>query len=153
MKIEYLKDYKEWIPTIAQWFYNEWSDMYPELHVDKIILRIQTRTNVDKIPLALVALENNAVIGTASLKKFDMDTRMQYSPWLASVYVKEERRGTGVGTHLVRAIENTAKNLGIKILYLYTPDAQDFYAKLGWCELETTEYRGRKVTIMIKNLS
>ncbi len=152
MEIKYLKDYKEWIPTIAKWFYDEWGHMYPELDVHKIILRLHTRTNVNKIPLALVALENRAVIGTASLKKFDMDTRMQYSPWLASVYVSEEWRGKGIGTSLVRAMEDKAKEIGIKILYLYTPDAQDFYAKLGWRELESTEYRGQDVTIMLKNL-
>ncbi|UCG92085.1 MAG: GNAT family N-acetyltransferase [candidate division WOR-3 bacterium] len=152
MEIKYLKDYKEWIPTIAKWFYDEWGHLYPELDIDKIILRLHKRTNVDIIPLALVALENRAVIGTASLKKFDMDTRMQYSPWLASVYVSEKWRGKGIGTSLVRAIEEKAKEIGVKILYLYTPDAQNFYAKLGWRELESTEYRGQDVTIMIKNL-
>lgn len=152
MEIKYLKDYKEWIPTIAKWFYDEWGHLYPELDIDKIILRLHKRTNVDIIPLALVALENRAVIGTASLKKFDMDTRMQYSPWLASVYVSEKWRGKGIGTSLVRVIEDKAKEIGVKILYLYTPDAQNFYAKLGWRELESTEYRGQDVTIMIKNL-
>ena len=93
MEIKYLKDYTEWIPTIAEWFYDEWGSQYPELDVGKIILRLHTRTNVDIIPLTLVAVENRAVIGTASLKKFDMDTRMQYSPWLASVYVSEKWRG------------------------------------------------------------
>lgn len=152
MEIKYLKDYKEWIPTIAKWFYDEWGHLYPELDIDKIILRLHKRTNVDIIPLALVALENRAVIGTASLKKFDMDTRMQYSPWLASVYVSEKWRGKGIGTSLVRVIEDKAKEIGVKILYLYTPDAQNFYAKLGWRELESTEYRGQDVTIMIKKL-
>lgn len=152
MEIKYLKDYKEWIPTIAKWFYDEWGHLYPELDIDKIILRLHKRTNVDIIPLALVALENRAVIGTASLKKFDMDTRMQYSPWLASVYVSEKWRGKGIGTSLVRVIEDKAKEIGVKILYLYTPDAQNFYAKLDWRELESTEYRGQDVTIMIKNL-
>ncbi len=152
MEIKYLKDYKEWIPTIAKWFYNEWGDMHPDLDVNKIITRLQKRTNVDKIPVAVVAVENEIVVGTASLKESDMDIRMQYSPWLASVYVCKDCRKRGVGTRLVEAIVDKAKMLGVEKLNLYTPDAQDFYAQLGWRLLEKAKYHGKNVTIMVKNL-
>ena len=152
MEIKYLKDYKEWIPTIAQWFYNEWGDMHPDLDVNKIIARLQKRTNVDMIPLTMVAVENESVVGTASLKEFDMDIRMQYSPWLASVYVREDCRRKGVGTILVEAIVDKAKMLGVEILYLYTPDAQDFYTRLDWRVLEEKKYHRKDVTIMVKKL-
>jgi len=152
MEIKYLKDYKEWIPKIAEWFYNEWGDMHPDLDVDKIIARLHKRTNIDKIPLTVVAVENEMIVGTASLKEFDMEIRMQYSPWLASVYVCEGWRKKGVGARLVTTIVDKAKMIGVDTLYLYTPDAQDFYAKLGWRVLENTEYHGKNVTIMVKNL-
>ncbi len=152
MQIKYLKDYKEWIPKIAEWFYHEWGNMHPDLDVDKIIARLHKRTNVDTLPLTMVAVENEMVVGTASLKESDMDIRMQYSPWLASVYVCEDWRKKGVGTRLVETMVNKAKMIGVDILYLYTPDAEGFYAKLGWHVLENTAYHGKNVTIMVKNL-
>ena len=152
MEIRYLRDYQKWIPQIAQWFYDEWGDLYPDLDIEKIIARLHKRTNVDKIPLTMVAVENEMVVGTASLKEFDMDTRMEYSPWLAAVYVREDWRRKGVGARLVETIVTKAKTIGVGTLYLYTPDAQDFYAKLGWSILENSEYHGKNVTIMVKKL-
>ena len=152
MRIEYLKHHTDSIPLIAGWFHREWGRYYPELTIDDIEERLRARINIDKIPLALVAIENGEVIGTVSLKISDMDTRKQYTPWLASMYVREDKRKRGVGKNMVAAIEKKAIELGVEILYLYTPDAESFYAKLGWQRIEYTEYRGANVCVMKKKL-
>lgn len=152
MQIEYLKHRVEYIPTIAKWFYEEWGHYYPELTIEDIEKRLYKRTNKDKIPLALVAIESDEVLGTVSLKKYDMDNREQYTPWLASMYVREDMRKKGIGAKLVEAIEDKAKDLGIKTLYLYTPDAKGYYSRFGWQILETVWYRGTNVTVMVKDL-
>lgn len=88
MKIKYLSEYKEWIPTIADWFYNEWREFYPIDSVNYVIEGIQKRTNIDRIPLTLVAIGDDTAIGTVCLKEFDMDTRIKgflYKAWLVSV--------------------------------------------------------------------
>jgi hypothetical protein len=38
------------------------------------------------------------------------------------------------------------------ILYLYTPSARDYYAKLGWDVVEQEDHRGANVTIMSMKL-
>ena len=152
MQIEYLKYHSDCIPLIAGWFHREWGHYYPELTIDDIEERLRERLNVDKIPLALVAMEGGEAVGTVSLKISDMDTRKQYTPWLASMYVREDKRKKGIGRKMVAAIEKKAKELGVEKLYLYTPDAEIFYAKLGWQRIEYTEYRGANVCIMKKKM-
>lgn len=154
MEIRYLKEYRQWIPTIAQWFNDEWGDFYPNLTVNDIIKRLEQRTNTDRIPLALVAIEDDTVIGTVSLKQYDMDTRMQYSPWLASLYVEKKHRHQGVSVRLIQAGIDKAVHMGIKTIYLYTiiPQHKAFYLARGWKFIETTTYRGRTAIIVKKRL-
>lgn len=155
MEIRYLKEYRQWIPTIAQWFYDEWGDFYPNLTVNDITERLEQRTNTDTIPLALVAVEDNKVVGTVSIKQHDMDTRMQYSPWLASLYVEKTYRHKGVSVRLIQAGINKAIELGIKSIYLYTiiPKHKAFYLSRSWRFVETTRYRGRTAIIVKKELA
>lgn len=150
MKIEYLRDHDDWIPTIAGWFYEEWAKFHPELGVKGMAERLNERCYTDRLPLALVAVQGKQVIGTVSLKKHDMDTRMQYSPWIASLYVRKDYRNKRVGIRLIDAGLEKARDLGMKHIYLYTRVQKhvDFYTKLGWSVVETTEYRGGGVTVL-----
>ena len=77
---------------------------------------------------------------------------MELSPWLAAVYVLPEFRRQGIGSQLVRAIEETGKRLLLERLYLFTPDREAFYARLGWSLLELAEYRNHTNVIMTKSL-
>lgn len=112
MNIAYLADHKEVIPLLAQWFYKEWSYMYPERTLADVEHLIGERINTDKTPLALVAFDNQELLGTVCLKVHDMDTRLDLSPWLAGLYVSAPRRQQGIGTTLVSAIEKKLTNLG-----------------------------------------
>ena len=154
MKIEYLKDNSKWIPTIARWFHDEWGVFHPDLDLGGIEKRLAERCNTDRIPLTLVALEKNEVVGTVSLKKHDMDTRMQYTPWLASLYVIRTFRNKGVGVELIESALEKAVYLGEKQLYLYTriKGHMYFYLVRGWTFMEAVEYRGGPVVILRKAL-
>lgn len=92
------------------------------------------------------------LVGSASIIDYDMDDRTELTPWLASVFVAPEQRRRGVGGDLVRHVMDRARHAGIATLYLFTPDRQRFYQRLGWHELEQTRYRGYPVTIMCGKL-
>jgi N-acetylglutamate synthase-like GNAT family acetyltransferase len=79
-----------------------------------------------------------------------MDTRPDLSPWLAAVYVAPAYRKQGIGSALVKAVESTAQQIQIARLYLFTPDQEHFYARLGWSVLERVEYRYQTVVVMDK---
>ena len=152
IEIAYLADHEEAIGELAQWFYGEWSYLYPDKALDDVKNAIAERTNRDRVPMALVAFEGAVLAGTVCLKTHDMDTRLDLSPWLAGLYVAGPFRGRGIGTTLVKAVEQKAIGLGIRKLYLYTPSAEVFYLRLAWLTLEVTEYLGTKVTIMDKEM-
>jgi GNAT superfamily N-acetyltransferase len=152
MEVDYLANHQEYIPALAQWFHQEWGYLYPQRSLEDVQQAIGERTNTNKIPLALVAIEGSDLLGTVCLKEHDMDTRLDLTPWLAGLYVKESRRGEGIGKRLVAAMEETASSLGVKTLYLFTPESEGFYLQLGWNVMERLEYQGYPATLMSKQI-
>ncbi len=153
MHIAYLADHKEVIPTLSQWFYDEWAYLHPERTLADVERLMNEKANINRIPVALVAFEGKELLGTVSLKIHDMDTRLDLTPWLAGLYVSASKRRQGIGAMLVSAIEKKAHELGIEKLYLYTPESEAFYARLGWQVNERIQYHGYPVSLMYKLLA
>ena len=153
MDIAYLADHLEYAPQLAAWFHGEWSYLYPARTLAEVEASIRERAEKNRLPLAMLALENKQLLGTVCLKTHDMDTRTELSPWLAGLFVAPDHRRRGIGAQLVRAIENQALSLGIDNLYLYTPASEQFYLARGWHSLEHTDYHGHPVVIMRKALA
>ncbi len=61
---------------------------------------------------------------------------------LRSVAVDESHRGTGLGKELVAAMEEHAKDAGVRDLYLLTTTAEGFFAGLGYRKLSREEAPG-----------
>lgn len=152
MNIEYLADHKEVIPALAQWFYEEWSYLHPDRTLADVMQLMSERAHTNRIPIALVAFEGQELLGTVCLKVHDMDARLDLTPWLAGLYVSAPRRRQGIGAALVSAIEKTAHDLDVGKLYLYTPESELFYSRLGWHVRERAEYHGYPVTLMQKEI-
>jgi GNAT superfamily N-acetyltransferase len=117
---------------------NEW---YLALYADS--LRSQT------LPIVLVAHMGDQVVGTASLIADDeLPDATEPGPWLAAVFVEEERRGTGIGTALVREMMTRARALQIERLYLYTENAVAWYQSMGWRTVRIARLSDHDVTVM-----
>ena len=78
----------------------------------------------------------------------DMSTRPELGPWLANVYIREDRRNLRLGSRLVKATMAHAREQGIARLYLFTRDQQRFYQRLGWQTFDYSFYQETGVTIM-----
>ena len=148
MRIEYLADEWEALPILARWQHKEWGHFRPGDTLEKRTARLAGMANRDRIPLTVVALEGDEVLGSASLIEHDMDTRMELMPWLAGVFVEETHRRRGIGAELVRRIMSEAGKFQVPLLYLYTVHSEKFYEALGWRMLERTFYREHDVVIM-----
>jgi GNAT superfamily N-acetyltransferase len=148
MRIEYLSDHPEALPTLAQWQHGEWGHLRPGDTLEKRQARLWSHASGDRIPLTVVALDENEVFGSASLIEHDMETRMELTPWLAGVFVGEQYRRRGIGAELVRRIMAEARRLKVPLLYLYTLHSEKFYVALGWKLVERTSYRGDAIVIM-----
>lgn len=143
-----LKEKAEHIPTLAVWHHEEWSYLNPGGSVEKRIEKMQNYLPDESVPNMFVWVEGNDVIGSAGILACDMDTKPEYSPWLASVYVKSDRRNQGIGAALVKKVMQHAKALGHGEIFLFTPNKEDFYRGIGWETISKEEYRGELVTVM-----
>lgn len=153
VRIAPLTEFANWIPDIARWLHAEWRNLYPGGYTPAdVAAALRGRLQTHQIPLAMVAVVGENVVGIASLKVNDMDTHPQLTPWLAGLYVVPTHRGLGIGTLLVQTMLAKAKALQVETLYLYTPGAEQFYAALGWRLLERTHYQEIPVTVMYYSL-
>src|ERR1700704_3831226 len=100
MTIEYLADFPDALPILAEWQHREWGHLRAGDSLEKRRARLQGYSNRDRIPLTVVALEGGEVLGSASLVLHDMETRMELTPWLAGVFVGEPYRREGIGAAL-----------------------------------------------------
>ena len=147
MRIFNLKQCPETLPLIARWHHDEWACYNPGQTLDMRIDQMQEYLNQDQLPYMFVAIENDA-IGSAAIVEHDMETHPELSPWLASVYVRYSSRGRGTGSLLVRHAMQHAQQSGLERLYLFTPDQQAFYERLGWGIFMNEYYHGHEVAIM-----
>ena len=145
--IAYLADHPSYIPELAAWHHAQWRYLDTGVSVEQRAAALSRHTR-DRVPLTVIALSGKTLLGSASLIAQDMDTRMDLTPWLASVYVAPAYRNRGLGSALVRRIADKAKVLGFERLYLFTPDKESFYARLGWTVFERTAYRGYDQVVM-----
>jgi len=149
MKIFNLKDRPHHLMTLATWHHAEWSYLNPERSFEERVEEMREELEGKLIPATFVAEdEEGNLLGSASLLAQDMSSHPELTPWLASVYVNADHRGKGIGSTLVRQVMKHALDNGIHRLYLYTPDQEQLYARLGWQLLSREPYNGTPVTIM-----
>lgn len=133
---------------LAQWHVAEWSKLIQGFNVAAMIEEFASHDGGLKIPTTLLALDGERLLGSVSLLENDHDDIRAYSPWLASLYVREDQRGRGLGSTLVRRCEDMARQLGIERLYLYTAGQEAFYRKIGWVDVATVPMRRACATVM-----
>lgn len=148
MLILNLKDKPEHLLPLAQWHHAEWSYLNPLRSFDQRVQEMQEDLQGKVIPTTFVAEDAGELLGSACILADDMSSHPELTPWLASVYVNEIHRGKGIGSTLVKRVMEHAQENGVKRLYLYTPDQEQMYARLGWQLFSREPYNGTPVTIM-----
>ena len=152
VNIEYLADHADAIPILAQWHHEEWQAVTPHLTIADRIAGFRSRMSRMQVPTGFVAVVDEVVVGMACLVAHDMETRQALTPWLATVLVAREYRGRGIGSELSERVVFEARALRFPRLYLVTFDKASFYRRLGWTNLEQTDFLGLPATIMIREL-
>lgn len=138
---------------VARWHQNEWAHLSPDKTVGTRVEELRESAVKEGLPLTLVAVEDDEIVGTISLAEDDLATRPEFSPWLSTVYVDSSVRRRGIGSRLVQRVEEVAADQGVDELFLYTPDQAPLYEKLGWETVSVETYRGEEVTVMRRDLA
>lgn len=149
MRIEPLASHQELVPAIAKHLHQEWGALPPWASLPDIEQRLAGQLNIGRAPFTLVALgQKNEFLGTASVKLFELPEHPDKVHWMGEVFVSIEQRGRGVGSALIHACIAECERIQIHDLYLYTPDQQLLYSRLGWEEVERGQVNGESVSIM-----
>lgn len=151
LKIDLLNNHISFIPELAKILHTSLGQWTPAT-IAEVEGWLHEWLN-DSIPLAYVAIDGETPIGICSLQDNDgLDSNLK--PWLGDLCVDEQYQNRGVGALLVRAINNKARELGFKSLYLIAPDRTipEYYKRLGWKEIGLDKYHGHTVTIMQMDL-
>ena len=119
-------DKPNYLPEVAQLIFTEWK---PQLEKEKIYTLQQCLQYLinefqnKKYSIMFLAIRNNILQGFVFLEEEDMIDRKQHSPWLSSLYVKEEYRHRGIASKLVKNVIRYCKtsnnNTTTNFQYLY----------------------------------
>lgn len=148
MQIKYLADHLSSLSKLARWHFAEWGYLQPNETLEERIERLKKSCGFKQVPTVVIGLLGDTLCGSAMLVAQDMDSKPEFTPWLAGVYVAPEYRSKGYGAALIERIIKEAATLNMSKIYLYTPDAEDYYLKLGWLIVERCRYRDVNVSIM-----
>ena len=133
MKIDYLHNHPQHVQTIAEWHYSEWG--LEDYSVAETVIGLHEYCDPStSLPLALIALENDELLGVCQLKHHELINHFpDLSPWLGGVFVPSSQRGIGIASKLVLHSIDVAYSLGIEKVYLHTKRLDGgIYQKLGW---------------------
>lgn len=154
MKLVYFADQPDALMTIAKWYFDEWGYLGAGTSVDEVAGKIHVYLNRDRIPLMILATEEDEPVGVVQLKFREMDIYPEKEHWLGGVYVAAQHRGKGIASKLINKALADAKSLGVEILHLQTELLNaGLYRSLGWQPLEQVNYHGLDVLVMEQKLS
>ena len=151
IKIKYLCEYPQAIPALAQIWYDSIGQKWrPDIALTEVERRFNTHLNKDALPLSYLAFDGEIPIGMSSLRSDDGLLNSKLFPWLGSLCVKENYRKRGIGKLLVQIIKEKAHKMGFRKIYLFTFEQKvaDWYADIGWKEIEKSTFQDKPVIIM-----
>ena len=148
-RIAPLADHPGLAPRLARWHHAEWAHLYSDWTLEAAEAELRDHAGRTGLPTTLVALDGADCLGSASLVEVDApDLGDRGQAWLASLYVRPDARGQGLGASLVHAIVALAAREGLPRLCLFTPGQSAFYARLGWRRFDAATLRGEAVELM-----
>ena len=117
--------FNEFINHCYNWFGEEKSLSYEDIQKKYL------DTLKDDLPKIRVLTINDTLIGFYEINEKDGIDTEEYTPYLATVYVKEEYRKKGYSTILINDAIKYAQELGYKDLYLHSR-IKNYYEKYGF---------------------
>jgi GNAT superfamily N-acetyltransferase len=152
LRIEPLANHPEVIPLLKEWFETEWESYYGPTGPGDAQSDLLSYANRGELPVGVVAFYENEVCGVAALRSESIATHTHLGPWAAAGLVSPLYRRRGIGTALVRALEEVARSRGYSRIYCGTSIANRLLERRSWQLIERVKYDGEDVSIYQKAL-
>ncbi len=154
--IELLADHPEALPTLKKLFESEWEPYYGAEGPGDAETDIKNSANRTELPIAVVAIVDGNICGTAALKMESVTTYPDYFPWLAGLLVAPICRRRGIGEKLIIEIEKLAKQLGYREIYVGTGEKSGMSEitldKRNWKFVDKSDYFVSEASVYKKSL-
>ena len=152
VEVAYLADHADQVVALAAALHAQDREYYGARTPADVAADLALSLQREALPLALMALRDGIVLGTATLSYDSITTHPHLGPWLAAFYVRPELRGRGIGRKLVASIEAAAQRLGFAQLYAGSGRAASLFERAGWQVLERVSYHGEEIAILGRDL-
>ncbi|MEG1805984.1 MAG: GNAT family N-acetyltransferase, partial [Clostridia bacterium] len=118
------------IEKICDWLFAWWGE-FEGFTKEKMRAYVTNSLMENKIPQTFGAFDDGQLVGIYQFSMQDCEVRPDIYPWLINVFVEKSHRGHGIFKKMMESIPQTARDVGIKTLFLFT-DHVDLYEKFGW---------------------
>jgi GNAT superfamily N-acetyltransferase len=153
IQLELLGQRPEFLPQLAQWYFDEWGELTKAGSPQAMEQRLQDYLNTDSIPLIAIASSDDELMGAVQLKYREMTIYPEKEHWIGGVYVGKAYRGRGVAAAAIEHVTGLARGFGVKTLHLQTVRKDGgLYRRLGWQPVEEVNYRGIDVLVMQRDI-
>ncbi len=141
--IAYLSEHLESIQLLTEWFRAQWPEHFSSQSDEEIARGFHDEANQSTLPIRLVALCDETLVGTIVLRTIADRTVPSYQPGLGGLLVRNAFRKRGIGTELVQAGMALARELGYSSLFATTATAGSILTNLGWDMLQEIDHDGQ----------
>ena len=145
---------QECIDAVAEMSFNEWPKECMDVGIHSVEEYAEDIRNnylePNSWPLIIVAFRGVELVGAVAIDPNDMECRANLKPWLASLLVKPQHRGNGIGGILISAVLKRGQTLGLEKMYVWCKrDMEKLYISRGFHVHEyMDDFCGHPVTIM-----
>jgi GNAT superfamily N-acetyltransferase len=140
------------LPELERLFCAEWADHYGEGGPGNARADLIEYSRIDGLPTGIVALAGSKLCGMGALKPNSIDTHTHLTPWIGAGVVLTQFRQKGIGTKLVRELEDLARIRGYRKIFSATNTANRLLERIEWNLLEIIIHKGKPLSIYEKAL-
>jgi len=160
-----LAEFPELAKIPLQWSIDLWGEGKPEFSTEdwRIFYDHALKGNYESWDpkgadqeLIYLAMRDYKVVGAIALCDFDdLEEFRNLKPWIAAFIVDPNLRGSGLGSAILKLMEAKVIAFGIKTIYLWSENRNDFYKNRGYLSIDRLHKSGlseREIVIYRKAL-
>ncbi len=133
------QDWRDFYANAAKANYESWD--FEGINQELLYLAIRSSNGIDEVVAAIALCDFD-----------DLEELRDLKPWIAAFIVREDLRGSGIGTEVLRLIEIQAIAFGIKIIHLWTEGQATFYSNRGYIPIKQLSKGIRTIDVLKKIL-